>query len=289
MLYGKEYYITDSLLMTSRKDITVKNIVPLLCAIGLSFLCLLPSSHARVMHKEITYKVGDQQFTGYMAWDDSVKGKRPGILVVHEWWGHNPYARKRADMLASLGYTAFALDMYGTGKLAAHPKDAKAFMMALMSDIHKAEARFDKAHEILKSHATTDSANIAAIGYCMGGAIILHAARTGKDLKAVVSFHGSLGAKTSAPAGSIKPEILVLTGASDPFIPQKQIDAFKSEMDKAGAKYEIKVYPGIKHSFTNPDADKFAKKFNLGALAYDKLADDDSWRRMQEFLAARLK
>jgi dienelactone hydrolase len=252
--------------------------------LAVTFLCLISlGTHADIQKQEINYQIGEDEFTGYLAYDDAISSKRPGILVVHEWWGLNAYARTRADMLAELGYTAFALDMYGTGKVADHPDDAKKFMQAVVNDVSEAEKRFTAAHEILLKHSTVDTTKTAAIGYCMGGGISLHMARAGKDLKGVVSFHGSLGTKTLAEPGRVKAKILVLTGTADPFIPEEQIQAFEKEMKAAGVEYELISYPGVKHSFTNPNADSVAEKFGM-PLAYDAAADKDSWERMQVFL-----
>ena len=149
------------------------------------------SLNASMKTKEVTYSEGSTQMKGFLAWDDSISGKRPGILVVHEWWGLNDYARSRAKQLAELGYTALAVDMYGEGKTAEHPKDAGAFAASVMKDPQVALARFQAAMDALKSQPTVDPEKIAAIGYCMGGAIVLNAARQGIDLDAVASFHGS--------------------------------------------------------------------------------------------------
>jgi dienelactone hydrolase len=152
-------------------------------------LALLPlTAGAAVKTDEVSYLVGDKEFTGYLTYDDATESRRPGVLVVHEWWGHNAYARKRAEMLAELGYTAFALDMYGTGKLAEHPDDAKAFMQAVTANMPEAEKRFAMAKAVLQSHPTVDPDRVAAIGYCFGGGIVLHMARTGIDLDGVVSL-----------------------------------------------------------------------------------------------------
>ena len=238
---------------------------------------------AAVKGREITYQVDGKNFTGYLAYDDAIKGKRPGVLVVHEWWGLNDYARKRADMLAKLGYTAFALDMYGSGKVADHPDDAKAFMQAVINNMPEAEKRFNKAKSILQHEPTVDARHIAAIGYCFGGGIVLHMARVGDDLDGVVSFHGELGTSEPAKKGAVKAKVLVFTGAADPFAPPELVKSFEQEMHNAGADYQLISYPGVKHSFTNPGADEFGRRFNL-PLAYDKHADEDSWQRMQAFL-----
>jgi dienelactone hydrolase len=187
-------------------------------------------------------------------------------------------------MLAQLGYTAFALDMYGSGKVADHPDDAKSFMQAVTSDMSRAEKRFDKAKLILQRQPTVDPRHIAAIGYCFGGGIVLHMARAGDDLDGVVSFHGSLGTEVPAAKGKIKARVLVFTGAADPFAPAEVVAAFDQEMQAAGADYELISYPGVKHSFTNPGADEFAQRFGM-PLAYDKHADEDSWQRTANFLA----
>jgi len=240
-------------------------------------------AHAEIRSEVVNYQIAGQSFTGYLSYDDSIIGKRPGVLVVHEWWGHNAYARKRADMLAAMGYTAFALDMYGTGKLAEHPDDAQKFMQATLADINVAEARFNAAKQLLQNHPTVESNKIAAIGYCFGGGTVLHMARQGADLMGVVSFHGSLATKTVAQAGQVNADILVFNGADDPFVTAEQIDGLKAEMKSAGADLEFVNYPGVKHSFTNPAADDFGKRFNM-PLVYNAEADKDSWQRMQVFL-----
>lgn len=230
----------------------------------------------------VEYRAGDTVMTGYLAWDDSIQGERPGVLVVHEWWGHNDYARKRAEMLAALGYTALALDMYGEGKVADHPDDAKAFMMAATRDAEALTARFDAAHELLQNHDTVDGDRIAAIGYCFGGAVVLNMARAGKPLAGVVSYHGSLGTQSPAEEGKVQASVLVFTGAEDPMVPAEQVTGFEQEMQAAHADYELISYPGAKHSFTNPQADEFGQRFDM-PLAYDAEADRDSWERTQQF------
>lgn len=219
---------------------------------------------------------------GYLAYDNAIKGKRPGILVVHEWWGLNDYARNRADMLAKLGYTAFALDMYGDGKQTTHPDDAKKFASEVMKNLPLEKARFNAGLDILRKYETVDPHRIAAIGYCFGGGVVLQMARSGVDIAGVASFHGMLATNEPAQAGMVKAKILVMTGADDPFAPADQVAKFKKEMDAAKVDYKVISYPGAKHSFTNPDADKYGKKFNL-PLAYNKAADRASWQEMQEF------
>lgn len=233
-----------------------------------------------IAEEEISYTADSLTMKGFLCYDKSVSGKRPAVLVVHEWWGHNEYARERARMLAKLGYTALAVDMYGDGKQAAHPEDAGKFSGEVMKNIPSAEARFRAAMDVVKNHASVDASKIAAIGYCFGGGVVLHMARIGTDLDAVVSFHGSLGALHKPESGGIKAEILVCHGADDPFVPSEAIGAFKQEMDEAEATYEFIAYDGAVHSFTNPGADENGKKFNL-PLAYNAAADSASWASTQ--------
>ncbi len=238
---------------------------------------------AAVVGKEVSYRAGETTLKGYIAYDDSIKGKRPGVLVVHEWWGHNAYARHRADMLAALGYTALAVDMYGDGKQANHPDDAGKYAGAVRKNMPEAEARFRAAMKLLHKHSTVDKHKTAAIGYCFGGGIVLEMARRGLPLDGVASFHGSLPTTTPAQKGKVKAKILVLNGADDPFTKPEQITAFKQEMDSAGVDYRFIDYPGAKHAFTNPQADEYGKRFNL-PLAYNEEVDKASWFELQTFL-----
>jgi dienelactone hydrolase len=237
---------------------------------------------AAVVTETIDYEAAGTAMKGYLAYDDALKGRRPGILVVHEWWGLNDYARKRARMLAELGYTAFALDMYGGGKEAKHPDDAKKFSGAVAKNLSVEKARFNAGLDVLRKHKTVDPHRIAAIGYCFGGGVVLEMARSGADLAGVASFHGELATADPARPGLVKARVLVMTGADDPFVPPAQVAGFKKEMDAAHADYRVISYPGAKHSFTNPGADKVGKEFNL-PLAYNEAADKASWKAMQEF------
>jgi dienelactone hydrolase len=244
----------------------------------------MPSTvRAELKTETIAYRIGDKEFTGYLAYDDAVSGKRPGVLVVHEWWGHTPYARKRAEMLAGLGYTAFALDMYGTGQVADHPQSAKAFKEAVMSDLAVAVERFDAAKAVLLAHPTVDAQKVAAIGYCMGGSVVLHMARSGADLDGVISYHGGLATQTPAQPGKVKAKVLVFTGEADPSVPADQVQAFVGEMQQAGVNYGLVAYPGAKHGFTNPEADALGQRFGM-PLAYNKAADTASWAQTEFFL-----
>ena len=237
----------------------------------------------KIVTKAIDYEVDGVKFQGYLAYDENIQGKRPGILVIHEWWGLNPYAKKRAEQLAQEGYTAFALDMYGDGKLADHPEDAQKFMLEVVSNMPAAVKRFDAAMNILKSQPTVNTDNIAAIGYCFGGAVVLQMAKMGNtDLKGVASFHGALESMYTPKPGEVQAEILILHGKDDPFTPREKIDVFIKELDDSGAKYEFIEYEGAIHSFTVPEADAKGEKYGL-PLKYNKEADEGSWAKMKEF------
>lgn len=238
--------------------------------------------------EEVSYSAGGVTLKGYLAYDAASKVKRPGVLVVHEWWGHNDYARKRARMLAEMGYTALAVDMYGDGKKAAHPDDAGKFAKEVFSNLPAGEARFTAAMKILKANPYTDNDKVAAIGYCFGGGVVLHMARVGTGLKGVVSFHGSLGSMHTPEPGSVKAAVLVANGADDPFVTKEQIDALDKEMADAGADYRFVSYAGAKHSFTNPDADDYGARFDM-PLKYSKEADEASWKEMTKFFGKIFK
>ena len=240
-------------------------------------------AETRIEGKTVEYSAQGVVMKGYLAYPENIKGKQPGVLVVHEWWGLNDYARKRARMLAEVGYTALAIDMYGEGKQATHPDDAGKFASEVMKNFDAAKARFTAAMDFLKQQPTVDPTRIAAIGYCFGGGVVLNMARQGVDLKGVASFHGSLTAVKPAQTGKVKAKILVMTGADDKFVPPEQVEAFKKEMKAAWADFQVISYPGAVHSFTNPEATALGKKFNL-PLAYNADADKKSWLELQKFL-----
>ncbi len=257
-----------------------------LCFIGLMFVVV--AAHAAVQGKEVSYEADGTKLKGYVAYDDAVKGKRPGVLVVHEWWGLNNYARKRARMLAKQGYTALALDMYGGGKQAHHPDDAQKFSSEVSQNEALAKARFEAALALLKEQKTVDADNIGAIGYCFGGSVVLNMARIGEPLKVVESFHGGLKTMHPAEPGVVKARIASFTGEADPFIPAEQVVAFRQEMEKAGVDALVVTYPGAMHSFTSPEANKLGKKFKL-PMAYNAEADKDSWSKGMSLMAEAFK
>lgn len=264
--------------LNSRRDAMKRLLIALLM-----LCCGSAPALGSVVGEPVTYSTGEYTMNGYLAYDDSKPDKRPGILVVHEWWGHNEYARQRARMLAELGYTALAVDMYGDGKQADHPSEAGKFAAEARMNKPITTARFQAALQALKDHPTVLPDQVAAIGYCFGGGVVLQMARQGLELDAVISFHGSLATDTPASPGAVQARILVCDGAQDKLVTPTQIQDFHREMKAAGVDYKFVSYPDAKHSFTNPDADTYAQKFNL-PVGYNKEADRQSWQDMQDFL-----
>ena len=244
-------------------------------------------SEAAVVTKTLDYDYDGTKFKGFLAYDDAIQGPRPGVLVVHEWWGLNEYARQRARMLAELGYTAFAVDMYGEGKTAAHPNDAAAMAGKVRENEKVWLGRAKAGLEVLKSQPQTDPKRLAAIGYCFGGQTALKLGFSGADLAAVVSFHGALPVPTDEQVAGLKAKLLICHGALDSFIPQEVINQFRQALDAGKARYKFIAYEGAYHSFTVPEADKAGVK----GLAYNKQADEQSWAEMkalfQEVFATR--
>lgn len=254
----------------------------LILAVLMSFIGLA-SAQAAIKGEEVEYKAGNTVLKGYLVHDDAVTGKRPGVLVVHEWWGHNEHARNSARKLAEAGYVALALDMYGDGKRADHPDQAGKFAGEVGKNLPLMKSRFEAGMKLLRKQAQVDGKRVAAIGYCFGGSVVLQMAREGENLRGVASFHGGLATEHPAKSGKVKARVLVLSGADDPMVPAEQIAAFRKEMESAKVDYKFVSYPGAKHSFTNPDADANGAKFNL-PLAYNAKADQESWAELQSFL-----
>lgn len=264
------------------------------------FLALLPAlllmascaSHAArtpsIRTREVTYQVEGKAFRGVLAWDENA-GKRPAVLVCHEWWGNNEYSASRAQQLAALGYTAFALDMYGAGKVTTDPKQAGEWAGEVYKTPGAMRSRVVAGLDVLRTDPHTDTHRLAAIGYCFGGSVALEAARSGAaggDMKAVVCFHTStLTTQNPADNANIKGQVLVCHGDADTFVQPDMIPTFERQMKDAGVRYQIKRYPGAVHAFTNPGADAF----NLPGVKYDKAADQQSWTDMQALFSATLK
>jgi dienelactone hydrolase len=243
----------------------------------------LASAQAAIKGEPVEYKSNGTVHKGYMVYDDAIATKRPGVLVIHEWWGHDEHARNSARKLAEAGYVALALDMYGDGKQAHHPDDAGKFAGEVRKNQSLMKSRFEAGMKLLQKQSRVDAKRVAAIGYCFGGSVVLEMARAGENLRGVASFHGGLATENPAKPGKVKAQVLVMNGAEDPFVPAEQIAAFKKEMESAKVDYKFVNYPGAKHSFTNPSADANGAKFKL-SLAYDAQADQASWSDLQSFL-----
>jgi dienelactone hydrolase len=249
------------------------------------FLAAATGGRAEVRTEAVEYRHGDVTLQGYMAYDDMYAGKRPGVLVAHEWMGHNAYVRKRAEQLARLGYVAFALDMYGKGVLAKDAKEAAALAGKFRSDRALMRARAAAGLDVLRKHPLVDTARLAAIGYCFGGTVVLELARSGADLRSVVTFHGGLDTPTPEDARNIRAKVLALHGGDDPFVTPAQVAAFEDEMRKGGVDWQVNVYGGAVHSFTNPDSGNDPAK----GLAYNERAERRSWQAMKSFFSETLE
>ncbi len=231
---------------------------------------------AEVKTETLTYKHGDQTFKGFLAWDDAVQGKRPGILVVHEWWGLNDYARKRAEQLAKMGYVAFAADMYGDGKTTEHPKEAGALAGMVRKNEKEWRARALAGLKVLRDNPHVDAGRLAAIGYCFGGSTALQLAYANAEVKAVVSFHGALPVPDVTLDKAITAKILICHGAADSFVPEETIQKVRAAYEQLGVDYEMIYLGGAQHSFTVPGADDRGLK----GMRYNAAADRRSWAAM---------
>lgn len=257
--------------MTAR---LIRWMIAVIAAYGLAGASL---ASAEVQTKAIEYTDGETVLTGLLAWDDAAEGKRPGVLVVHEWWGLNDYAKGRAEQLAAAGYVAFALDMYGGNKVTTHPEEANAWMTEIASNADHWTQRAQLGLDVLTSQDQVDPERTAAIGYCFGGATVMQMAYAGADLDAVVSFHGSLPAAPESVT-SIAPQVLAAHGRDDQFVPPDQVAAFQQGLDRAGATWEMMIFSGTRHAFTNPGAGEYG----IDNLAYNEAADKRSWAAMME-------
>lgn len=248
------------------------------------FFCLLLSAGgaiAEVLEQEIELPGGVGDGVLYMS--DDLDRATAGVIVVHEWWGLNDYARNRARLLAQEGYVALALNLYEPGQVAAHPEDAKALMEQALAAPQKTSDRFNAAERVLRGQQYVDDNRIFAVGYCFGGGVVLEQARRGRDLAGVASFHGPLGTEHPAEAGDVQAKILVATGQADPMVPIEQVGALVREMTAAGVELQLLSFPGAQHGFTNPRADQLGQRFEM-PLAYDGHADDISWGALKDFI-----
>ena len=242
-------------------------------------LMLAGTAHAKVVTRSIDYNDNGTRLEGFLAYDDGITGKRPGILVVHEWWGLNDYARSRAEKLAAMGYVAFALDMYGKGKVTTHPEQASTWMEVINGNMALWANRAMAGLDVLKRQPQVDPQRLAAIGYCFGGATVQVLAYSGADLKGVVSFHGSLIAPDAEQAARTRAKILICHGAQDPFNKPETIATYVNAMNTTTIDWELVVYGNTRHGFTNPDA----AAYGMAALAYNPESDRRSWQQMNLF------
>jgi len=244
-------------------------------------LAVIVSNPARaaIITKTVEYKDGDTILEGYLAYDDAIKGKLPAVLIVHEWTGIGPYVKKRSEQIAGLGYVAFAVDIYGKGVRPANPEEAGKQATIYRKDRQLMRRRAAVGLEEVKKLAFVDTSRIAAMGYCFGGGVVLEMARSGADLKGVVSFHGNLDSPNPADAKNIKCAVLVCHGADDPHVSQESITAFQKEMRDAKVDWQMIFYGNAVHSFTNPDSGSDSSR----GSAYNKEADKRSWQAMKAF------
>lgn len=277
----------------------ITHLIPASCLVAIAFLASCNNEEKKTTEPETTVKefklkeepveyTGDNvTMNGFVAYDENKEGTRPAVLIVPEWWGVTDYVKGRARQLAELGYIAMVVDMYGNGKTADNPDSADKYSKPFYKDPKMAQARFDAALAKVKTYKQTDASNIAAIGYCFGGAQVLNMARLGEDLKGVVSFHGNL-VGVPADKDKLKAAVLVCHGGSDPFVPNTEVITFKKQMDSIGANYTFKTYEGAVHAFTNPNATAMGEKFKI-PIKYDAAADSASFSDMKSFFGTIFK
>ena len=235
--------------------------------------------YADIRTSDFTYQHNGVELQGFFAYDDSIIGKRPGVLIIHEWNGLGEYVKNRAEQLASEGYVAFAMDMYGKGIRPTTPQESGQQAGIYRSNRQLMRQRAIVSLDQLKAHRLTDAERVAAIGYCFGGGAALELSRSGADLRGIVSFHGNLDTPNPNDAKNIKSKILVLHGADDPFVPKESIDAFQQEMRNAGVDWQMVYYSNAVHAFTNPASGND----NSRGAAYNEVADKRSYRAMIDF------
>lgn len=239
------------------------------------------TSNAELHEENVTYSMDTTNMNGYIVYDSNDEEKRPGILIVHEWWGMTEYVKTRARQLAQLGYIAMAVDLYGNGQIASDPAQAQALATPFYGNPGMALSRLEAAMAKLKTYNQLDTTQLAAIGYCFGGAMVLNSAKLGADLKGVVSFHGNL---VGVPVNkdSIRAAILVCHGEADPLVPDTEVEQFRKQMDSANVDFTFRSYENAQHAFTNPEATEKGKQFNL-PIGYNAHADSTSWQDMKNF------
>jgi len=252
-------------------------------------MSLSVTSQAAIREEPVTYQDGETVMKGFVVYDDATTAKRPGIIVVHEWWGITKHVHDEARNFARQGYTAFIADMYGEGRTGDTPKEAGALSGSVRKNPAALQSRFNAAKEALAKHATVEASRIGAAGYCFGGSVVLDMARAGADLTGIVAFHAGLGTSVGpAAAGKVKAKVLVLNGEADPFVKPDAIEAFRKEMEAAKVDYRFVNYPGALHAYTNPEATEKGKQFNM-PVAYHAEADKASKAEAAKFFAEVLK
>ena len=252
----------------------MKKIILSLIALG-----LIVSARAAIQTQIVEYKQGDTTLEGVIVFDDAVKIKRPGVLIVHQWMGLSAYEKKRAEMLAQLGYVAFCADIYGKGVRPKDTSEAGPTAGKFKGDRALLRARVNAGLDTFKKSELVDTKRIAAIGYCFGGTATIELARSGAELSGIVSFHGGLDSPTPADGKNIKTKVLACHGADDPFVPAKDLAAFESEMRDNKVDWQLIAYGGAVHSFTQP----MAGNDNSKGAAYNERADKRSWEDMKQF------
>ena len=265
--------------LAERKAEFTEAIMKRLAMTLLTFMALTPTAYSEIVTENIAYKHGDVPLEGFLAYDDSIKGEKPGVLLVHEWWGLNDYVRERAKQIARLGYAAFALDMYGKGKVTKRPEQAKEWAQQLYNNMEIWQQRAQAGLKVLQKNPAVDRSRVAAIGYCFGGSTVQMLAYSGADIKGVVSFHGSLIPPPAQPAIPVKAKVLILHGAADPLVTQEAMMKYIGDMENSGMDWQMIIFGGAKHGFTNPDADKAG----MQVVGYNKEADRRSWEYMKVF------
>jgi dienelactone hydrolase len=258
----------------------MRSFIPTLLVLGAAL-----TAPAQIHTGAIEYKQGDTVLEGYLAYDSAVKGQRPGVLIVHQWKGLTDYEKKRAEMLAGLGYIAFAVDIYGKGIRPQSNQEAGAQAGKYKSNRDLLRARAQAGLAVLQGHELTDPKRVAAVGYCFGGTTVIELARSGADIAGVVSFHGGLDSPHPEDGRNIKCKVLALQGADDPFVPAKDLAAFEEEMRLAKVDWQLVKYGGAVHSFTEKEAGDNPK----AGAAYNEKADRRSWEAMKEFFGEILK
>ena len=250
-----------------------------------ALVALALPAFAEIKTATVSYKDGDTELEGYVAYDDVKAGLRPGVLVIHDWTGVQDYAQQRTRQLAELGYVAFAADIYGKGVRPTDPKECAAEAGKYKGNLPLLRKRVQLGLDQLKLQPQVDPKKLAAIGYCFGGTSVLELARSGAEIDGVVSFHGGLGTTMPAQPDGVKAKVLVLHGAVDPFVKPEEVNAFKEEMKKANVSLEFVAYPDAVHSFTKKAAGNDPSKGN----AYNEKADKESWSEMKQFFGKVLQ